>query len=247
MWGLFVPLRKAARIGRVRRLAVGFAAVALCGGLLTQAAVADPLPPPAPPNSGTGNVNWGGFGWGLGIAADFDTGGTRVASAQIVTSGANSIVRVTDSSSNVGVSFVLEAHYFFTNWNFNAVPQACNVKNDGTYANASNCTLVGIGPFIAIEVGGGTSATPSSSSPITGYALGVLFGLHHPKTDPSTGKAVTNDTSSWNFGIGFRVDPKAQVLGDGFAPNAPPPAGETMIRYKTEPRPGVMLLSSFSF
>jgi hypothetical protein len=140
-------------------------------------------------------------------------------------------VRVTDTSSNVGVSFVLEAHYFFTNWNFNAVPQA---------------TLVGIGPFIAIEIGGGTSATPSANSPITGYALGVLFGLHHPKTDAS-GKAVTTDTSSWNFGIGFRVDPKAQVLGDGFAANAPPPGGETAIRYKTEPRPGVMLLSSFSF
>ena len=245
MLGHFYPLRKAARIGRVR-LTRWLAAAALCGGLFTQAAVADEAPKPKPSQDST-TANWGGFGWGLGIAADFDTGGTRVANASIITSPGGSIVRVTDTSSNVGVSFVLEAHYFFTNWNFNAVPQACTVQKDGTYANPSNCTLVGIGPFIAIEVGGGTSATPSASSPITGYALGVLFGLHHPKTDPSTGKAVANDTSSWNFGIGFRVDPKAQVLGDGFAANAPPPAGETAIRYKSEPRPGVMLLSSFSF
>jgi hypothetical protein len=243
MLGHFFPLREAARIGRVQ-LTAGLAAVALFGGMLTQAAVADGAPAPAPAKNTT-TVNWGGFGWGLGIAADFDTGGTRVASASIITSPGGSIVRVTDTSSNVGVSFVLEAHYFFTNWGFNAAPQACHVTA-GKYDNPSNCTFVGIGPFVAIEVGGGTSATPSANSPITGYALGVLFGLHHPKTD-SSGNAVTNDNSSWNFGIGFRVDPKAQVLGDGFAANAAPPAGETAIRYKSEPRPGVMLLSSFSF
>src|SRR4029077_19959926 len=114
MLGHFYPLRKAARIGQVRRLAVGLAAVALCGGLLTQAAVADGTEK-TPKNTTT--VPWGGFGWGLGIAADFDVGGTRVASAQIV----NNIVRLQDTSSNVGVSFVLEAHYFFTNWKFPAL------------------------------------------------------------------------------------------------------------------------------
>src|SRR5580704_16565166 len=118
MLGHFFPLRKAARMGRVQ-LTAGLAAVALFGGMLTQAAVADGAPAPAPAKNTT-TVNWGGFGWGLGIAADFDTGGTRVARASIITSPGGSIVRVTDTSSNVGVSFVLEAHYFFTNWNFNA-------------------------------------------------------------------------------------------------------------------------------
>jgi hypothetical protein len=166
----------------------------------------------------------------------------------------NNIVRVTDSSSNVGVSFVLEAHYFFTNWNFPAVVNrvkmttSCDEDSNGNYRDPSNCNLIGIGPFVAIEVGGGTSATPSSSNPITGYALGAMVGLHHPKVD-STGKPVTNDTSSWNLGIGLRVDPKAQVLGDGIVANQPLPAGESTspVRTKTEPRLGVMLLSSFSF
>jgi hypothetical protein len=53
--------------------------------------------------------------------------------------------------------------------------------------------------------------------------------------------------TSWNFGVGLRVDPKAQVLADGFIANQPPPAGETAVRFKTEPRYGIMLLSSFSF
>ena len=54
-----------------------------------------------------------GFGWGLGIAADFDLGGNRVTGPQIDTA---SIVRVTDTSGNVGVSFVLEAHNFAFAW-----------------------------------------------------------------------------------------------------------------------------------
>jgi hypothetical protein len=72
-----------------------------------------------------------------------------------------------------------------------------------------------------------------------------MVGFHHPKFDAS-GTPVADNTS-WNLGIGLRVDPKAQVLGDGFAANVAPPAGETVIRYRTEPRAGVMLLSSFSF
>jgi hypothetical protein len=235
MLGHFFPLRKAARIGRARRLAVGVAAATLCGALLTQVAVADGVEKNTAKDSGT--VTWGGLGWGLGIAADFDTGGTRVANASVV----NGIVRLNDTSSNVGVSFVLEAHYFFTNWSLPATKQACTAG----FLDVLNCNDIGIGPFVALEVGGGTSATPSANGPITGYALGVLFGMHHPTVDTKTGK-ITNPTSSWNFGIGLRVDPKAQVLGDGLVANQPLPAGDS-IRYKTEPRPGIMLMSSFSF
>jgi hypothetical protein len=49
------------------------------------------------------------------------------------------------------------------------------------------------------------------------------------------------------FWRGFSVNPNAQTLGDGVVPNAPLPAGETTVRYKTEPAYGVMLVSSFSF
>jgi hypothetical protein len=68
-----------------------------------------------------------------------------------------------------------------------------------------------------------------------------MIGLHN------TDKNAPVKTTSWNFGVGLRIDPSAQILGDGFVPNQPPPNGETAIRYKTEPRAGIMLLSSFSF
>src|SRR5580700_1681307 len=217
MLGHFFPLRKAARIGRVQ-LKAGLAAVALCGGLLTQAAVADgtqqqPKAPQAQAQAQYDTVSWSGLNWGLGIAADFDTGGTRVASASIV----NGIVRLNDTSSNVGVSFVLEAHYFLRD----LLTSGCNAQSPSTRApNGAidyNCTEVAWGPFVAIEVGGGGTSSPANNGPITGYALGWMVGLHHPKVDAS-GKP---DTTSWNLGLGLRIDPRAQVLGDGFVANMP--------------------------
>jgi hypothetical protein len=68
-----------------------------------------------------------------------------------------------------------------------------------------------------------------------------MIGLRHPTAN------TTSPTQSWNFGVGLRIDPHAQVLGDGIFANQPLPAGETAIRYKNEPRAGIMLLSSFSF
>src|SRR5580692_423731 len=98
MLGHFFPLREAARIGRVRKLIAGIAAVAL----YAQTAGATDNPPP-------GTATWVGINWGIGIAADFDVSGGRAVSADNV----NGIVRVSNSSNSVGVSFVLEAHYFF--------------------------------------------------------------------------------------------------------------------------------------
>jgi len=243
MLGHFFPLRKAARKCRVRQFAVGFAAVVLC----VQAAAA------ADKGTGTGtsatpydSVSWAGLNWGLGIAADFDLHGTQVANASIV----NGIVRVNDSSSNVGISFVLEAHYFLRDYTFDfggsmKGPGGCSAATTQTGFINVNCTEIAHGPFIAIEVGDGSTSTPATAGPITAYALGWMVGLHHPKFDAS-GKPVADNTS-WNLGIGLRANPKGQVLGDGFAANAAPPNGETVIRYKTEPQAGVMLLSSFSF
>jgi hypothetical protein len=172
-----------------------------------------------------GDTSWQGLNWGIGIAANFNLGGNLVTGAEID----NGIVRVTDSSSNVGIGFVLEAHYFFKEW----APLADCL--------GYNCNDIATGPFVAIEVGNGATASPSNG-PITGYALGWMVGLHHPDAT-----SAQSNNSSWNFGLGLIVNPTAQVLGPGFAPNQPPPAGETAVRYETEPRYGLMLLSSFSF
>jgi hypothetical protein len=121
-----------------------------------------------------------------------------------------SIVRVTDTSGNVGVSFVLEAHYFFAEW-----PPYLGCLG-------LNCTDLATGPFVAIEVANGATASPDATGLITGYALGWMVGMHHPWA-ATPDSELTN--SSWNFGLGLRVDPSAEVLGDGVLPNHPPPPG----------------------
>jgi hypothetical protein len=123
----------------------------------------------APP----GTTNWGGLGWGIGVATDFDIGGKRVANASIV----NGSVRVSDTSSNVGIGFVLEAHYFFRAWQLPFVKNGCGPHYLGTYTFP--CTDAAIGPFVAIEVGGGTAATPAANGPITAFAMGGMIGFRH--------------------------------------------------------------------
>ena len=181
-----------------------------------------------------GNTTWQGLNWGIGVAADFDLSGQRVTGAQIDTVPGGSIVRVTDTSGNVGVSFVLEAHYFVKEW----LPQPKCMD--------LNCNEYAIGPFVAIEIGNGATATPSATGPITGYALGLMVGLHHPTAATADSKLAN---SSWNFGVGLRVDPSATVLSDGVRANQAPPPGITTADQllKKEPRYGLMLLSSFSF
>jgi hypothetical protein len=176
---------------------------------------------------------FGGVTFGVGFGVTFDVQHQqRVASATAV----NGIVRVTDSSSNVFASLVAESHYFF-------VPEA-----DFVLGNAAvPAKTWGHGPFVAID---GTSA--NNNTIIAGFSVGWMIGFRQPRgptaVNPYTlAKEAPYDNNSWNIGLGFRVDPKAQVLGDGVVANMPLPPGETTVRLKTVPRYGVMLLTSYGF
>lgn len=234
--------RRAAVRTKLRQRAIAFVLLAISVNLFAETAIAQQTPAASATTSTsttttvkttntTTNTTWGGLGWGIGLAANFDPPGTRVANATLV----NNIVRVTDTSSNVGIGFVLEAHYFLRDFQYNA-----NTRRS-FHCDVICSTDFAVGPFVAIEIGNGGSATPTATGPITGYALGLMVGMRNPDA------IKTSPDASWNFGIGMRIDPRAQVLGDGIYPNQPLPPGETIIRYKTEPRIGLMLISSFSF
>ena len=205
----------------------------MSGALIDTPAQADEAPAKAKASLGT--TEWGGLGWGIGIATNFDIGGKRVGTAELT----NNIVRIKDASSNVNVSFVLEAHYFLRDYTL-ALGGPTSCKAGGTNYVYINCTELAHGPFVAVEVGGGSAGTPKADGLITAFAMGWMVGLRHPASSP-------DNKSSWNFGVGLRVTPNSQIFGDGIIANQPLPLGETVIRYKNEPRYGVTLLSSFSF
>ena len=76
-----------------------------------------------------------------------------------------------------------------------------------------------------------------------------MVGFRRLTPLPAGSPAQTQaDNNSWNFGVGFHVNPKATVLGDGIVANMPLPAGENNpVRLNSEPRYGVMLLTSYGF
>jgi|SRR5580704_16908316 hypothetical protein len=190
-------------------------------------------PGSAPPNGCPTTKSFGGLTFGAGIALSLNTSKSRVTTAQVV--GPNNIVRVS-ASGDANAGLVLESHYFF-------VP---NVPFFGVVPQGD----WGHGPFVAIVADTSGSGGSSASNIISAYALGWMIGLREPTwAFDSTSKTwnATYGTASWNFGVGVRIDPNAQVLGDGIVANAPLPAGETSIRYKTQPSYGLMMLSSFSF
>jgi hypothetical protein len=136
MWRKSIALNQLVPNFRVLRLSVGYAAVGLICNFLVQAAVAaDTGGGAKTPADNSPTTKFGGIGWGIGLAADFDIGGTRVNSATVV----NNIVRVTDTSNNVNVGFVLEAHYFFKAREFGSTKN-CRSNN---VVDALNCTDLG--------------------------------------------------------------------------------------------------------
>jgi hypothetical protein len=95
----------------LRRLTIRLTAVALFGMLPQAGSAADDKPP-----------TWGGLGFGIGIATDFNvSGGTRLGTTDtavaVVPAQPGGIVRVNEAR-NVGVGVVLEAHYFLRDYLF---------------------------------------------------------------------------------------------------------------------------------
>ena len=130
----------------------------------------------------------------------------------------NGIVRVTAEQNDVA-RIMLESHYFF--------------EGDDDYNLFWFIPLKkkrwGHGPFVAIQ--------PGTNDIVEAIAFGWMIGFRH--SDESV--------ESWNIGFGAIVDPSVQVLGDGFVANAPPPAGETEVRYKTKSQWGWMIIASFAW
>jgi hypothetical protein len=93
----------------------------------------------------------------------------------------------------------------------------------------------GHGPFVGIQ--------PGSQNIIEAVAIGWMLAFRRPENMATD----LTQNSSFNLGIGFVVDPKTQVLGDGIAANQPLPTGETQIRFKDTAQYGLLFMSSFSF
>jgi hypothetical protein len=188
--------------------------------------------PKSPPEEVVVTKAFGGinFGVGLGLTLDIQRQ-SRVVSAAVV----NNIVRISETNDAIA-GIVLESHYFF-------VPKT-------TMPVWSVEPLYwGHGPFVAIEAG---SSSGVGEGVINAFALGWMVGIHEPQrtfsSSPTPHWVTTYSSSSWNIGVGIRVDPKAKALGDGIVANQPLPLGEpTEVRLKTAPRYGLILVSSFSF
>lgn len=129
----------------------------------------------------------------------------------------NGIIRIKTENSDVA-RVMLESHYFFSK------PPSKKVL--GIFKTQS---VWGHGPFLAFQ--------PGTNDFIDAVGLGWMLGL----------KRKEDKDDSWNIGLGYVVDPKVQILGDGMVENEPLPEGETSIRFKETSQGGAFLLVSFSF
>jgi hypothetical protein len=102
------------RTHQVRRL-VAISTV-LCAGLLVEVAVAQTPTTGCSPTITGPNATCSSTTIVTKPVPVSDGTTKRVTGAQIDTVPGGTLVRVTDTSGNVGVSLVLEAHYFFKEW-----------------------------------------------------------------------------------------------------------------------------------
>lgn len=60
-------------------------------------------------------------------------------------------------------------------------------------------------------------------------------------------KAREEDSDGFSVGIGALLDGKVKDLGEGFTADAPAPAGETTVRFRTRSRWAFVLVASSTF
>ncbi len=220
-------------------------------------------------NGGSEDRSFGGLRFGAGLSVTFDTGSNeRVESAEIV----DGVVRVTEEK-NVITRILLETHYFFPA----TTRAFLGIKEPGTWAwgpfvGVQSSTDDVIDAFAmglmvgfrkeaegvaekAAEVRAARVARKTARAALdrADASMKEMDALEEAEENLAGAKAElgktadTGGASSFNIGIGAVVDPRVQVLGDGFVENQPPPGTETEVRYKTTDQWGVVVLFSFSF
>lgn len=95
----------------------------------------------------------------------------------------------------------------------------CNKKSE----------LRGCGPFVALAT--------ASDKLLSGVAFGGMYGFR-TKRDESDG---------FSIGAGAILDGGVKTLADGFVPGAPPPNGETTVRFVTKARWSFIVLMTRTF
>jgi hypothetical protein len=148
--------------------------------------------------------------WGTGLAL-IRNNRRAVSDASIV----GGVVRVT-SQSSYDVSLLVARHFY-------------PFKPDGDKCVTSPPTNVGywtecVGMMVGVGLGSSGGGSGGGTQLINMVGLGVTYG----------GGVGPDKSTSWRFGLGVGRKFGAKVLGDGFSENAPPPSGETQVRYKTQ-------------
>ena len=160
----------------------------------------------------------GAWGAGLGMILNEQP---VVSSASIV----NSTTVRADSIQYSQPELVLTRHYYNASRN----NECKGGVGSMTVFDSQTC----VGGFIAVGIS-------SSSQLIDMFGVGILFGFGKVHEKGADGLLHENtQLRQHNFGIGIGRRFGVKQLGDGFANNAPPPTGETQVRYKTVDIPGV--------
>ena len=161
------------------------------------------------------------FGAGIGVTIDTGTR-SRIDDATV---DVNGVVRVNKKSNNAA-RFFLEAHALsLLKKDSKGTKVADSTAGERTPSRA-------FGPFAALQLGG--------DQVIQSLGAGLMYGWRGANPDAK---------GSFNFGLGYVLDPAVKVLGDEFKENQPAPkdaAGKPLpIRYATKDKGAILLLVSF--